>query len=82
MLQVGFAKGAYTSSPLHHLHGIEQKLKWLIRLAAADAYNPTLEYLDKRLSKYINGNPIRVDGRPRASGILDTVSATVPSLYG
>ncbi|KAJ2919021.1 hypothetical protein MD484_g1449, partial [Candolleomyces efflorescens] len=45
--------------------------------AAADAYNPTLEYLDKRLSKYINGNPIRVDGRPRASGILDTVRSAV-----
>ncbi|RXW20608.1 hypothetical protein EST38_g5244 [Candolleomyces aberdarensis] len=45
--------------------------------AAADAYNPTLEHLDKRLSKYINGNPIRVDGRPRASGILDTIRSAV-----
>ncbi|KAH8830007.1 histidine phosphatase superfamily [Flagelloscypha sp. PMI_526] len=41
--------------------------------AAATAYNPTLEPLDKRISKYIGGNPIRIDGKPRASGILDTI---------
>ncbi|KAG2003286.1 hypothetical protein CC2G_003902 [Coprinopsis cinerea AmutBmut pab1-1] len=45
--------------------------------AAADAFNPTLERLDSKLSKYINGNPIRIDGRPRASGILDTVRAAI-----
>ncbi|THU90595.1 phosphoglycerate mutase-like protein [Dendrothele bispora CBS 962.96] len=45
--------------------------------AAATAYNHTLEPLDKKLSKYIGGNPIRVDGKPRASGILDTVRAAV-----
>ncbi|KAF5368046.1 hypothetical protein D9758_004503 [Tetrapyrgos nigripes] len=43
--------------------------------AAASAYNHTLEPLDKKLSKYIGGNPIRVDGKPRASGILDTIRA-------
>ncbi|KAF8639115.1 hypothetical protein AX17_001730 [Amanita inopinata Kibby_2008] len=43
--------------------------------AAAAAYNPTLEPLDKKLSKYLGGDPIRLDGRPRASGILDTVRA-------
>jgi len=43
--------------------------------AAASAYNHTLEPLDKKLSKYIGGNPIRIDGKPRASGILDTVRA-------
>jgi acid phosphatase len=43
--------------------------------AAATAYNPTLEPLDKRISKYIGGNPIRIDGKPRASGILDTIRA-------
>lgn len=42
-------------------------------LAAAAAWNTTLEPLDKKLSKYIGGNPIRLDGKPRASGILDTV---------
>lgn len=42
-------------------------------LAAAAAYNHTLEPLDKKLSKYLGGNPIRIDGKPRASGILDTV---------
>lgn len=43
-------------------------------LAAATRWNPRLQTLDGRLSKYIKGNPIRVDGSPRASGILDTVS--------
>ena len=42
-------------------------------VAAAEAYNHTLEHLDKKISKYIDGNPIRIDGKPRASGILDTV---------
>ncbi|KAL1743996.1 histidine phosphatase superfamily [Schizophyllum fasciatum] len=42
--------------------------------AAAAAYNPSLATLDKKLSKY-TGGPIRVDGRPRASGILDTIRA-------
>lgn len=42
--------------------------------AATIAWNPTLESLDEKVSKYIGGNPVRLDGRPRASGILDTVS--------
>ncbi|KIK94541.1 hypothetical protein PAXRUDRAFT_33465 [Paxillus rubicundulus Ve08.2h10] len=41
--------------------------------AAAARWNPRLQSLDKELSKYINGKPIRVDGSPRTSGILDTV---------
>ncbi|KAG7446831.1 phosphoglycerate mutase-like protein [Guyanagaster necrorhizus] len=45
--------------------------------AAASAYNHTLEPLDKKLSKYLGGNPIRVDGKPRASGILDTIRASL-----
>ncbi|KZT28102.1 phosphoglycerate mutase-like protein [Neolentinus lepideus HHB14362 ss-1] len=45
--------------------------------AAAAAWNHTLEPLDKKVSKYIGGNPIRIDGKPRASGILDTVRAAV-----
>ncbi|KAF5318508.1 hypothetical protein D9619_010708 [Psilocybe cf. subviscida] len=45
--------------------------------AAAQAYNPTLEHLDKKVSKYINGNPIRVDGKPRASGVMDTIRASI-----
>ncbi|KAI0371258.1 phosphoglycerate mutase-like protein [Pilatotrama ljubarskyi] len=43
--------------------------------AAAAAWNSTLAPLDKKLSKYIGGNPIRLDGKPRASGILDTIRA-------
>ncbi|KAM5532142.1 hypothetical protein V8D89_014167 [Ganoderma adspersum] len=43
--------------------------------AAAAAWNTTLEPLDKKLSKFIGGNPIRLDGKPRASGILDTIRA-------
>jgi acid phosphatase len=42
--------------------------------AAAAAYNQTLEPLDKYISKYLDGRPIRIDGKPRASGVLDTVS--------
>ncbi|KAJ7599258.1 histidine phosphatase superfamily [Mycena floridula] len=45
--------------------------------AAAAAYNHTLEHLDRKLSKYLGGNPIRVDGKPRASGVLDTVRAAI-----
>ncbi|KZV74189.1 phosphoglycerate mutase-like protein [Peniophora sp. CONT] len=45
--------------------------------AAASAYNPTLEPLDKKVSKYLGDNPIRVDGRPRASGVLDTIRAAM-----
>ncbi|TFK41610.1 histidine phosphatase superfamily [Crucibulum laeve] len=45
--------------------------------AAAEAYNRTLEHLDKKVSKYLDGNPIRVDGKPRASGVLDTIRAAV-----
>ncbi|KIL63494.1 hypothetical protein M378DRAFT_164353 [Amanita muscaria Koide BX008] len=43
--------------------------------ASAIAFNPTLEKLDKKLSKYIGGKPVRIDGKPRASGILDTIRA-------
>ncbi|KZT70468.1 phosphoglycerate mutase-like protein [Daedalea quercina L-15889] len=43
--------------------------------AAASEWNDTLASLDKKVSKYIGGNPIRLDGKPRASGILDTVRA-------
>ncbi|KAF4616606.1 hypothetical protein D9613_008515 [Agrocybe pediades] len=45
--------------------------------AAAQAYNRSLEHLDKKVSKYLNGNPIRVDGKPRASGVMDTIRAAV-----
>ncbi|KDN36734.1 hypothetical protein RSAG8_10663, partial [Rhizoctonia solani AG-8 WAC10335] len=43
--------------------------------AAAKDNNPKLEQFDSQLSKYIGGNPIRIDGKPRLSGILDTVRA-------
>lgn len=45
--------------------------------AAATTYNPSLARLDDKLSKYIQGNPVRVDGKPRASGIMDTVRAAI-----
>ena len=42
--------------------------------------NPTLATLNKRLSKFIDGGPLRIDGDPlridgkaRAYGIFDTV---------
>lgn len=53
----------------------------MLALAAAAAWNTTLEPLDKKISKYIGGNPVRLDGRPRASGILDTVCRSVPFEY-
>ncbi|KAK4700058.1 acid phosphatase, partial [Phenoliferia sp. Uapishka_3] len=40
---------------------------------AAKTYNPTLAVLDPLLSKYINGGPVRIDGHPRANGLLDTI---------
>ncbi|PCH44871.1 phosphoglycerate mutase-like protein [Wolfiporia cocos MD-104 SS10] len=43
--------------------------------AAAAEWNETLASLDVKLSKYIGGNPVRLDGKPRASGILDTIRA-------
>ncbi|KAF9649732.1 phosphoglycerate mutase-like protein [Thelephora ganbajun] len=43
--------------------------------AAADSMNPTLEPLDQKISKYIDGKPIRIDGSPKASGILETIRA-------
>lgn len=41
--------------------------------AAVAVWNSRLEPLDKKVSKYIGGRPLRLDGTPRASGILDTV---------
>ena len=52
----------------------EQRVLMFSTVAATARWNSRLQTLDERLSKYINGNPIRVDGSPRASGILDTVS--------
>ncbi|KJA16650.1 hypothetical protein HYPSUDRAFT_47130 [Hypholoma sublateritium FD-334 SS-4] len=46
-------------------------------MAAAQAFNRSLEPLDSKISKYLNGNPIRVDGKPRASGVMDTIRAAV-----
>lgn len=43
--------------------------------AAAVSMNPALEPLDQKISKYIGGKPIRIDGSPKASGILETIRA-------
>ncbi|KAJ1302017.1 hypothetical protein OPQ81_000852 [Rhizoctonia solani] len=51
------------------------ELALAFNLAAAKDNNPTLKQFDSKLSKYIGGNPIRIDGKPRLSGILDTVRA-------
>ncbi|KAG1902334.1 histidine phosphatase superfamily [Suillus fuscotomentosus] len=40
---------------------------------AVAVWNPRLKPLDMKVSKYIGGMPLRLDGTPRASGILDTV---------
>ena len=34
-----------------------------------------MESLDRKVSKYLDGNGVRVDGKPRASGIMDTASS-------
>ncbi|KZV84235.1 phosphoglycerate mutase-like protein [Exidia glandulosa HHB12029] len=49
-------------------------MKYAFAQAAAEAWNPHLERLDPKLSKYIDGNSVRIDGKPRASGILDTAA--------
>ncbi|KAF8317194.1 phosphoglycerate mutase-like protein [Clavulina sp. PMI_390] len=43
--------------------------------AAIEKYNPRLAAFNAELSPYINGNPVQIDGKPRASGILDTIRA-------
>ncbi|KAJ8597066.1 phosphoglycerate mutase-like protein [Rhizopogon salebrosus TDB-379] len=48
-------------------------LKLQFEEAATVAWNSRLEPLDKKVSKYIGGRPLRLDGTPRASGVLDTV---------
>ncbi|KAI0776494.1 histidine phosphatase superfamily [Irpex lacteus] len=45
--------------------------------AAAAAWNHALEPLDERIGRYIGNNPVRLDGRPRASGIFDTVRSAM-----
>ncbi|CAD6899369.1 unnamed protein product [Tilletia controversa] len=42
---------------------------------AATTHNSTLEPLDATLSPHNDGQPIRVDGHPRLSGLLDTIRA-------
>jgi acid phosphatase len=66
ILQVGFAQGVT-------IPGMLSCRANTLDPAAANAYNPLLEKLDDRLSKYIQGKPVRVNGKPRASGIMDTV---------
>ena len=43
---------------------------------AVDRWAPELAKIDHKISRYINGSPVRIDGR-RASGLLDTVSPSV-----
>ncbi|KAF9788558.1 phosphoglycerate mutase-like protein [Thelephora terrestris] len=78
----GFVSKIRTRNPKdENLYGnsaVCERLKTLMlkfAQAAAVAWNPTLEPLDEKISKYIGGNPVRLDGKPRASGILDTVRA-------
>lgn len=43
--------------------------------AAAKEWNESLAGLDHKLSKYLGGTGLRLDGKPRASGVLDTIRA-------
>lgn len=40
---------------------------------AAERWAPELAKIDDKISRYINGSPVRIDGRPRASGLFDTI---------
>ncbi|WFD29344.1 acid phosphatase [Malassezia sp. CBS 17886] len=42
---------------------------------AATVYNPQLRTLDDAVTRHMEGAPPRVDGRPRVSGIVDTIRA-------
>lgn len=67
LIELRFAQGMlYTPN--------ERRVLMSSLVAAAARWNSRLQTLDGRLSKYVKGKPIRVDGTPRASGILDTVS--------
>ncbi len=68
ILQIGFAQGTCNRTSCFTTNQLNS-----YTLAAANLYNSALGSLDKRLSKYIGGHPVRVDGKPRASGIMDTV---------
>lgn len=72
LLQVAFAKGVLIPD-ISYCIGMTN----ISDLAAATTYNPSLARLDDKLSKYIQGNPVRVDGKPRASGIMDTVRSFI-----
>jgi len=52
-----------------------RELQSMFARATAKEFNPQLSKLDSRLSRFINGRPIRVDGKPRLSGVLDTIRA-------
>ena len=49
-------------------------ISYIVPLVVKEKYNPKLAALDGAVSPYIGGGPVRIDGKPRASGILDTVS--------
>lgn len=70
--QLGLLELCFTQGMLYVSN--EQRVLILYIVAAAARWNSRLQTLDARLSKYIKGKPIRIDGSPRASGILDTVS--------
>src|SRR5258708_3176404 len=62
----------------HKYHVLTQPMHLSFGLSvAADRWAPELAKIDHKISKYINGSPVRIDGRPRASGLLDTVSPSV-----
>lgn len=48
---------------------------------AAELYNPTLAPLDTTIGKYIDG-PVKIDGNPRANGILGEVDLSFPLYLG
>ena len=75
LLQVGFAMGMFNMR-IFFAYAIHPGA-----IAAAQAFNRSLEPLDSKISKYLNGNPIRVDGKPRASGVMDTVSCSIPTIF-
>ncbi len=75
VLEVAFARGASSfETSFASIFKAVVIIRNLLYPAAASSWSHALEPLDKKISKYIGGNPIRLDGKPRASGVFDTVS--------
>ncbi|KAF7350450.1 Acid phosphatase [Mycena venus] len=70
-LQIGFAQAAAAA----YNQTLEPLDKHVSKVRTTTVQNP--ERKENILFKYLDGRPIRIDGKPRASGVLDTVRAAI-----